>query len=98
MYISCAISSGLLSILFCLSVMESRGEVSECLKVFLFYFLECFSYNWRYFDTAFRIESLVYLVVIFLASLLAVFAIAAIMSIHSFGEVVVVGGCGICTF
>jgi hypothetical protein len=38
MYISLAISSGLVRILFCLSVMESRGEVSECLKTFLLIF------------------------------------------------------------
>ena len=95
--ISFAISSGLVRILLCLSVMESRGEVSECLKTFLFIFLEFFSYIWWYFDTTFRIQSLVYFVVIFMASLLAVFAIATIMSIHSYGEVVVVSGCGICT-
>jgi hypothetical protein len=80
-----AISSGLVRILFCLSVMESRGEVSECLKTFLFIFLGFFSYICRYFDIAFRIQFLVYFVVIFLASLLAVFAIAAMVSILSFG-------------
>ena len=48
-------------------------------------------------DTAFRMQFLVYFVVIFLASLLAVFAIATMTSIYSFGGVVVVGGCGICT-
>ena len=98
MYISFAISSGLVNMLFCLSVMESRGDVSEGLKTFLFIFLGLFSYIWRYFDTAFRIQCLVYFVVIFLASLLEVFAIAAMVLIHSFGVVVVVGGCGICTF
>ena len=54
-------------------------------------------YIWWYFDTTFRIQCLVYFVVIFLASLLEVFAIAGIVSIHSFGGVVVVGGCEICT-
>ena len=44
MYISCAMSSGLVNILFCLSVMESRGEVSEGLKTFLFIF-------WGFFRT-----------------------------------------------
>ena len=45
---------------------------------------------------ALRIQSLVYFVVIFLASLLVVFAIATISLIHSFGVVSIVGGCGIC--
>jgi hypothetical protein len=85
MYISFAMSSRLVRILFCLSVMESRGEVSECLKIFLLIFLGLFSYICRYFDTAFRIQSLVYFVVIFRASLLAVFARVAMASIHSFG-------------
>ena len=85
MYISFAMSSGFVSILFCLSVMESRGEVSVFLKTFLFIFLGFFSYIWRYFDTAFIIQSLVYFVVIFLASLFAVFAIVAMVLIHSFG-------------
>ena len=61
MCISFAISSGLLRTSFFLSVMESRGEVMECLNTFLFIFLEFFSYIWRYFDTAFRIQFLVYL-------------------------------------
>ena len=95
MYISVAISSGLVRILFCLSVMESRGEVSECLKTFRFIFWGLFSYIWRYLDTAFRMQSLVNFVVIFLASLLAVFARIAMVLIHSLGVVVVVGGCGI---
>ena len=76
-------SSGLVSILFCLSMMESRDEVSMFLKTFRFIFLGFFSYICLYFDTAFRMQSLVYFVVIFLASLLAVFAMAAMMSIHS---------------
>ena len=97
MCISFAISSGLVRMLFCLSVMESRGEVSECFKTFLFIFLGVFSYIWRYFDTTFRIQFLVYFVVIFLTSLLVVFAITAMVSIHSFGGTFVVGGCGICT-
>ena len=60
--------------------MESRDEVSKYLKTFLVIFLGFFSYIWRYFDTTFRIQPLVYFVVIFLASLLAVFVIAAKMS------------------
>ena len=39
-------------------------------------------------------QSLVYFVVIFLASLFAVFAIVAMVSIQSIGDAVVVGGCG----
>ena len=44
MYISFVISLGQVRILFCLSVMESKGEVSECYKTFLFIFLGLFSY------------------------------------------------------
>ena len=84
--------------LFCLSMMESRGEVSVFLKTFRFIFLGLFSYIWRYFDTAFRIQSLVYFVVIFLASLFAVFAMTAMTLIHSAKEGVVSGGCGKLTF
>ena len=62
MYISFAIPLGLVRILFYLSVMESRGEISECLKIFLFIFLGYFSYIWRYFDTTFTTQSLVYFV------------------------------------
>ena len=43
-YISDAMSLGLISILLCLSMMESRCEVSEFLKIFLFIFLGLFSY------------------------------------------------------
>ena len=39
-------------------------------------------------------RSLVYFVVIFLVSLFAFFAIIAMVSIHSVGCVIVVGGCG----
>ena len=83
---------------FCLSIIESRGEVSEFLKTFRFTFLGLFSYSCRYFDTALWMQSLVYFVVIFLASLLAIFAILAMSSIHSFGIESVAGGCGICTY
>jgi hypothetical protein len=72
-------------------------QVSVFLKTFRFIFLGFFSYIWRYFDTAFRMQSLVYFVVIFLASLFAVFAMAAIVLIHSSGDVVVAGGCGMLT-
>ena len=43
-YISDAMSSGLVSILLCLFMMESKGEVSEFLKTFLFIFFGLFSY------------------------------------------------------
>ncbi len=42
-------------------------------------------------------QSLVYFVVIFLASLFAFFAMVAMVSIHSVGGDVVIGGCGMCT-
>jgi hypothetical protein len=42
MYISFAISSGLVRILFCLSVMESRDEVSKIFENFPIYFLGVF--------------------------------------------------------
>ena len=38
-YISDAMSSGSVSVLFCLSMMEFRGEVSVFLKSFRFIFL-----------------------------------------------------------
>jgi hypothetical protein len=41
-YIFDAMSSGLVSILFCLSMMESRGEVSVFLKIFWFIVLGFF--------------------------------------------------------
>ena len=43
---------------------------------------------------AFRMQALVYLVVIFLASLFAVFAMIAMVLIQSVGGAVVTGGCG----
>ena len=89
--------SRLVNILFCLSMMESRGEVSVFLKTFWFIFLGFFSYIWQYFYTAFRMQSLVYFVVIFLASLFVVFAMAAMVLIHSAGDAAVVGGCGMLT-
>jgi len=78
--------------------MQSRGEVLEFLKTFWFTFSGLFSYSCLYFDTAFSMDSLVYSVVIFLASLLAVFAIFAIVSIHSSRGVFVVGGLEICIY
>ena len=75
-WISCAISSGLVKMLFCLSTIESRGDVLEFLKTIMFTFLGIFSYNCLYFDIAFDIHYLVYFVVMFLACFLAVFAMA----------------------
>ena len=43
MYISFMMSAGLVKILFYVLVMESRGEVSEFLKTFMFIFLRFFS-------------------------------------------------------
>jgi hypothetical protein len=43
MCISFAMSSGLVKMLLCLSMIESRGEVSEFLNTFLFTFLGFFS-------------------------------------------------------
>ena len=76
-------------------MMESKGEVSVFLKTFRFIFLGLFSYICLYLDTAFRMQSLVYFVVIFLASLFAFFAMVAMVLIHSVGNAVVVVGCGI---
>jgi hypothetical protein len=41
--VSVAMSSRLVKMLFCLSMIESRGEVSNFLKTFLFTFLGFFS-------------------------------------------------------
>jgi hypothetical protein len=76
-------------------MMESKGEVSVFLKTFRFIFWGFFSYICLYLDTAFRMQSLVYFVVIFLASLFAFFAMVAMVLIHSVGGAVVIGGCGI---
>ena len=46
-------------------MMESIGDVSLLLKTFQYIFLGFFSYICQYFDTAFRMQSLVYFVVIF---------------------------------
>ena len=86
-------SYGLVSILFCLSMTESKGEVSVFLKT-LRYFFRLFSYIWRYFDTAFRMQSLVYFVVIFMASLFAFFTMVAMIFIHSVRSAVVICECG----
>ena len=88
------ISSGLVSILVCLSMMESKGEVSVFLKTLGFIFLGLFSYICRYFETALRMQSLVYFVVILRVFLLAYFAMVARVSIHSVGGVSVTCGCG----
>ena len=46
----------------------------------------------------FRMQSLVYFVVIFLASLFAFFAMVAMLSIHSVGGIIVAGGCGMLVY
>ena len=65
--ISFAMSSGLVRILLLRSIIQSRGGISRFLKTFLFIFLGPISYSCLYLEMAFLIQSLVYLVVIFLA-------------------------------
>ena len=93
-WISFAISSGLVSMLLFLSRMQSSGGVSWFLKTLLFIFLGFFSYSCLYFVMAFLIHSWVYLVVIFLACLFAVLASSANVSIHSCGLLSGWGGGG----
>ena len=77
--ISFAMSSGLVRMLLFLSVMQSSGGVSKFLKTFLFIFFGLISYNCLYLEMDFLIHSFVYLVVIFLAF---VFAIWFFLSNH----------------
>ena len=73
-YITCAISSGFVRMLLNLSMRQSNGGVSLFLKIFLLIFLGLLSYNCWNFDMVFLICIMVYTVVIFWASVLAVFA------------------------
>ena len=86
-WISLAISSGLVSMLLFLSLMQSNGVVSWFLKTLLFIFLGFFSYNCLYFAMVFLTHSWVYLVVIFRACLFAVLASSANVLIHSCGSI-----------
>ena len=70
MCISFAMSSGFVSMLLFLSLMQSSGGVSKFLNTFLLTFFRLFSYSCLYLDIAFLIHSFLYLVVIFWASLL----------------------------
>ena len=92
---SFAISSKLVNTLLDLSVMQSNGGDSVFLKTRLCILFGVMSYVCLYFDMAFLILSFVYVVVIFLASLLAFLAIVVRVCIHSSGEVLVGGGAGI---
>ena len=83
LWISLAMSTGLVSILLCLSVMQSNGGVSWFLKTLLLIFFGLFSYNCLYLDMAFLTHSWVYFVVILRACIFAVLAILANVLIHS---------------
>ena len=51
--ISLVVSSGLVSVLFFWSIMQSNGGVSKSLNTFLFIFLELISYSFLHLDMAF---------------------------------------------
>ena len=87
MCISFAMSSGLVSMLLFLSLMQSNGGVSWFLKTLLFIYFGFFSYSCLYFMMAFLTHSWVYLVVIFRACLFPVLASVANVLIHSCGFV-----------
>ena len=82
--ISFAISSRLVRMLLFWSIMQSNGGDSRFLNTFLFIFLGLISYNFLYLDMAFKIHSLVYLVVIFFACIFSVLANIASSFMHSF--------------
>ena len=63
--------------------MQSSGWVLLFLKIFWWIFLGLLSYNCLYFEMAFRMQSLLYLVVIFRASMFDVSAMFVILVIHS---------------
>ena len=73
-YISFAMSFGLVRMLVFLSIMQSSGGVSKILKTFLFIFFGLISYNCLYLEMDFLIHSFVYLVVIILAFVFAILA------------------------
>ena len=83
LWISLAMSTGFVSILLCLSVMQSIEGVSWFLNIFLLIFLGFLSYSCLYLDMAFLIQSWVYFVVILRAWVFAVLAILASVTIHS---------------
>ena len=94
-WISFAISSGLVRMLLFLSIMQLSGGVSKFLKTFLFIFFGLLSYSCLYLEMAFLIHSFVYLVVIFLAFVFSVLANVASSFIHSFFNRSSFGGGGI---
>ena len=75
LWISLAMTNGLVSILLYSSVMQSNGGVSWFLKSFLLIFFGFFSYNCLYLDIAFWTHSWVYFVLIFRACVFTVLAI-----------------------
>ena len=76
-------SAGFVSILLCLSVMQSSEGVSWFLKILLLIFFGLNSYSFLYLDIVFLIHSWVYFVVILRAFIFAVLAIWANVFIHS---------------
>ena len=72
-----------MSMLLCLSVMQSSGGVSWFLKTLLLIFFGFLSYSCLYLDMAFLMQSCVYFVVILWACMLAFLAVVAKASIHS---------------
>ena len=82
-YISLAISSGFVMMSPLWFRMQSSGWVVLFLKTFWWIFLGLLSYSCLYFEMAFLMHSLLYLVVILRASLFAVRAMVAILVIHS---------------
>ena len=83
-YISFAMSSGLVRMLLLRSVIQLSGGVSRFLKTFLFIFFGLISYSCLYLEMDFLIHSFVYLVVIFLACVFAALASVASSFIQSF--------------
>ena len=79
-YISLAISSGFVMMSPFWFRLQSSGWVLLFLKTFWWIFLGLLSYNCLYFEMAFLMLSLLYLVVILRASL---FVVVAILVIHS---------------
>ena len=82
-YISLAISSGFVMMSPFGFSMQSSGWVLLFLKTFWWIFFGLLSYSCRYFEMAFLMHSLLYLVVILRASLFAMHAMVAILVIHS---------------
>jgi hypothetical protein len=82
-WISLAMSRGFVSVLLCLSLIQSSEFDSCLLKTILCIRLGFFSYTCLYLDIAFLTHSRVYFVVIARAWVFAVLAIVAIVMSHS---------------